>query len=121
MNNYWPLLRGLNRDMRMYLLAHGLSGFTVDGGIYAVVLNLYLLRLRYGVQFIGALNGAGVLAYGLFILAARWLGSRFRTRRMIALGFRHTLAKSFWPGACSMWCQRIPLRAVAMPCLSKRR
>ena len=36
MNNYWQLLRGLNRDMRMYLLADGLSGVTVDGGIYAV-------------------------------------------------------------------------------------
>lgn len=86
MKNYWQLVRGLNRDMRLYLLADGLSGFTVDGGIYAVVLNLYLLRLGYGAQFIGAVNGAGLLAYGLFSLAAGWLGSRFRTRRMIALG-----------------------------------
>jgi MFS family permease len=84
--NYWQRLRGLNRDMRLYLLADGLSGFTVDGGIYAVVLNLYLLRLGYGAQLIGAVNGAGLLAYGLFSLAAGWLGGRFRTRRMIALG-----------------------------------
>ena len=86
MKHYWQLVRGLNRDMRLYLLADGLSGFTVDGGIYAVVLNLYLLRLGYGAQFIGAVNGVGLLAYGLFSLAAGWLGSRFRTRRMIALG-----------------------------------
>ena len=33
MKNCWQLLQGLNRDMRLYLLANGLSGFTVDGGI----------------------------------------------------------------------------------------
>jgi len=97
MKNYWQLLRGLNRDMRLYLLADGLSGFTVDGGVYAVVLNLYLLRLGYGAQFIGAVNGAGLLAYGLFSLAAGWLGSRFKTRRLIALGLATMAA-----GGCAL-------------------
>jgi MFS family permease len=97
MKNYWQMIRGLNRDMRFYLLADGLSGFTVDGGIYAVVLNLYLLRLGYGAQFIGVLNGVGLLGYGLFSLAAGWLGGRFRTRRMIAFGLALMAA-----GSCAL-------------------
>jgi alkane 1-monooxygenase len=86
MKKHWELVRGLNRDMRLCVWTNGLTGFTVDGGIYAVVLNLYLLRLGYGAQFIGAVNGAGLLAYGLFSLAAGCLGSRFGTRGMITLG-----------------------------------
>ena len=86
MKKYWQLARGLNGEMRLCMWANGLSGFTVDGGIYAVVLNLYLLRLGYGAQFVGAVNGIGLLAYGLFSLAAGWLGNRFGTRNMITLG-----------------------------------
>src|SRR5438128_12086779 len=97
MKKYWKLVRGLNGDMQLCVWANGLSGFTVDGGIYAVVLNLYLLRLGYGAQFVGAVNGVGLLAYGLFSLAAGWLGSRFRTRRMIALGLAWMVA-----GACAL-------------------
>jgi MFS family permease len=86
MKNYWQIVRGLNRDMRLYLLADGLSAFTVDGGIYAVIFNLYLLRLGYRELFIGSVNGLGVLAYGVFSLVAGWLGSRFSTRKLIGIG-----------------------------------
>ena len=34
------------RDILLYLTAIGLVGFTIDGGIYSVVYNLYVLRLR---------------------------------------------------------------------------
>jgi MFS family permease len=84
--NYWRIVRGCNRDLRLYLLADGLSGFTVDGGIYAVIFNLYLLRLEYGAPFIGLVNGLGLLAYGVFSLAAGWLGSRFSARKLIGIG-----------------------------------
>jgi MFS family permease len=86
MKNHWRIVRGANRDLRLYLSADGLNGFTVDGGIYAVVFNLYLLRLGYREPFIGMVNGFGVLAYGGFSLAAGWLGSRFRTHRLIGIG-----------------------------------
>ena len=95
MKKYWKLVRGLNGDMQLCVWANGLSGFTVDGGIYAVILNLYLLRLGYGAQFIGAVNGTGLLAYGLFSLAAGWLGSRFGTRSMITLGLAMMAAGGF--------------------------
>ena len=86
MKNYWQIVRGGNRDLRLYLLADGSSGFTVDGGIYAVIFNLYLLRLGYREPFIGSVNGSGLLAYGVFSFAAGWLGSRFRTRKLIGIG-----------------------------------
>lgn len=105
MKNYFQMVRGLNRDMRIYLLADGLSGFTVDGGIYAVIFNLYLLRLGYDATFIGAVNGLGLLAYGLFSLAAGWLGSRFSTRKLIALGL----------GMMALGCGALPLAEWVVP------
>ncbi len=86
MKNYLRTLRGLKREARLYLIADALSGFTVDGGVYAVLFNLYLLRLGYQSEFIGAVNAAGLLAYGLFSLPAGWLGARWGSRRMIGAG-----------------------------------
>src|SRR5689334_2812324 len=76
----------MRREVRRYVWANGLSGFTVDGGVYAVVLNLYLSRLGFAAPFIGAVNDAGLLAYGFFSLGSGWLGSRFRTHSMIVVG-----------------------------------
>lgn len=105
MKHYWQIVRGLNQDLRTYLLADGLSGFTVDGGIYPVVFNLYLLRLGYDARFIGAVNGLGLLAYGLFSLTAGWLGSRFSTRKLIGLGL----------GMMALGCALLPLAEWVVP------
>ena len=50
---YWRALRLFSRDVHFYLITAALIGFTVFGGIYAVLLNLYLLRLGYGPPFVG--------------------------------------------------------------------
>ena len=105
MKNYWQMVRGLNRDMRLYLLADGLSGFTVDGGIYAVIFNLYLLRLGYEAAFIGMVNGLGLLAYGLFSFPAGWLGSRFSTRKLIGIGL----------GVMALGCAALPMAEFIAP------
>ena len=42
-----------NRDVRLVLFSQALIGFTIFGGVYTVLLNLYLLRLGYGPQMIG--------------------------------------------------------------------
>ena len=34
-----------NRDVRLVLFSQALIGFTIFGGVYTVLLNLYLLRL----------------------------------------------------------------------------
>ena len=83
---YIQTLQLCNRQVRSYLCAEGLSGFTVDGGIYAVLFNLYLLRLGYGPTFIGAVNAAGLLTFGLWSLPAGLLGRRWGSQRLLIVG-----------------------------------
>lgn len=79
-------LRSLGPSVGLYLLAVGLVGFVVDGGVFAVLLNLYLLRLGYGPEQIGLVNAAGTLAFALASLPAGALGSRFGSRPMMLIG-----------------------------------
>ena len=65
------LFERLNRispPILFYLIGTALVGFALDGGIYAVLLNLYLVRLGYGPELIGMINSAGQLAFALFSL-----------------------------------------------------
>ena len=68
------------------MLTSALIGFTIFGGIYSVLLNLYLLRLGYGPEFIGGINAAGALAFVLFSLPAGAWGNRWGNRRLMMIG-----------------------------------
>ena len=83
---YLQALRLFNRNVRIFILSALLLGFAFFG-IYAVLLNLYLLRLGYGPTVVGLVNGLGFVAYALFSLPAGALGARFGTRRMLQVGF----------------------------------
>ena len=83
---YFQALRLFNRNVRIFILSALLLGFAFFG-IYAVLLNLYLLRLGYGPTVVGLVNGMGFVAYALFSLPAGVLGARFGTRRMLQVGF----------------------------------
>ena len=83
---YFQALRLFNRNVRIFILSALLLGFAYFG-IYAVLLNLYLLRLGYGTEVVGLVNGAGFVAYAVFSLPAGALGARFGTRRMLQVGF----------------------------------
>ena len=83
---YLHVLRGFNRDVRLYLITTMLIGLTVDGGIYTVLFNLYLLRLGYGPEFVGLINGAGMLVFALICLPAGTFGGRWGNRRMMIVG-----------------------------------
>ena len=72
---YLQKLRLLGRDVYLYLLAAFLVGLTVYGGIFTVLLNLYLLRLGYGTEFVGLLNATGRFAFAAFCLPAGALGT----------------------------------------------
>jgi predicted MFS family arabinose efflux permease len=93
------------RSWRSCLFAEGLSGFAVDGGIYAVLFNLYLLRLGYGPTFIGTINAAGLLTFGLASLPAGLMGGRWGCRRMIMLGL----------GMMAAGCTALPLAEFTPP------
>lgn len=66
----------LNPQARLYFLVLvGMS--SVIDGVYNVLLNLYLLRLDYGTEFIGLVNAVGLLTFGCASLPAGILGSRY--------------------------------------------
>jgi len=83
---YLATLRTFERNVWLYFAAIGLIGFTVDGGIYSVVFNLFLLRLGYGPEFVGQVNSAGLLAFALCSLPAGALGGRIGNRRAMIIG-----------------------------------
>ena len=73
-------LHQFHGDVYRYLIAASLVGFSYFGFV-SVLLNLYLLRLGYGTDFIGLVNGSTALAFALSSLPAGALGSRFGMRR----------------------------------------
>lgn len=86
MRDYWQHLRLFNRNIRFFLLATAVHGF-VFFGIYALLLNLYLLRLGYGPEFIGLVNGVGPLMLAVFSLPAGIVSRRLGSRRMMLAGY----------------------------------
>lgn len=86
LRSYIRSLRSLNAAVRWCLLSSALLGLTVSGGSYSVLLNLYLLRLGYGPQFIGAVNAMSPLATLLFSIPASFLGARWGSCRTMTAG-----------------------------------
>ncbi|MEZ4860624.1 MAG: MFS transporter [Caldilineaceae bacterium] len=93
--SYLTTLRTFRRNVWLYFLAMSLVGFTIDGGIYAVVFNLFLLRLGYGPEFIGQVNSAGLFAFALCSLPAGALGGRLGNRRAMIAGLCLMMTASF--------------------------
>jgi MFS family permease len=74
------------RNVTLFLAIELLIGFTLDGGIFSVLFNLFLLRLGYGPEFIGVVNASGLLAFALFSLPAGFWGRRWGIKRMMGTG-----------------------------------
>lgn len=81
-----------NRNVILFLFATALLGLAIDGGVYSVIVNLYLLRLGYGTEFIGTMNSVGMFTYALFCLPAGALGGWLGVRRMLVVGLVLTMA-----------------------------
>jgi MFS family permease len=79
-------LRGLTPAVRYYFVAVALVGFAIDGGVYSVLLNLFLLRLGYGPETIGLINATGTLTFALASLPAGVIGARWGSRPIMLLG-----------------------------------
>ncbi|MFT5196371.1 MAG: MFS family permease [Cellvibrionaceae bacterium] len=77
--------RSFNRSIRLFLLASLLLGLGVDG-VYAVLFNLFMLRLGYEAEFIGVVNSAGLFAFAFVGLPSGLLGSRWGSRVMLVGG-----------------------------------
>jgi MFS family permease len=87
---YVQALRGSHRNVRLLLTNTALMGFAIDGGIYSVILNLYILRLNFGPEFVGQVNSVANLVFAFGSLAAGWLGTRWGARRIMILGLAVT-------------------------------
>ena len=86
LTNYVRSLRALNPSVLRYLFATAAIGFAIDGGVYGVLFNLYLIRLGFGPEFIGQVNSAGLTAFALSSLPAGAIGARFGNRLLMLIG-----------------------------------
>ncbi|MBI3944000.1 MAG: MFS transporter [Chloroflexi bacterium] len=82
---YLSTLHRFSRPVWLYLLVNALLGFSYYG-IYTVLLNLYILRLGFGPEFVGLVNAAGNASLAVFSLPAAGMGIRWGNQRMIAAG-----------------------------------
>ena len=79
-----------NRQARRFFMAIVALGFVIDG-VYAVLLNLYLLRLGYDARFIGQVNSVGLFTFAAVSLPAGILGTRWASSQMLRVGLGSTL------------------------------
>jgi hypothetical protein len=80
----WRILRTFNRDIWLATGSWAASAFAYFG-VQGVLLNLYLVRLGFSLEFIGVLIGAGQVVWALAALPAGALGRRVGLRASLAL------------------------------------
>ena len=78
-------MRSLHAGVVLFLIAWFLVQFCF-AGVYAVLMNLYVLRLGYGPRFVGVVQGTMALGYAAFALVGGGIGSRLGCRRAITIG-----------------------------------
>lgn len=86
MSVFFQQIRAFRRDVRLFLVTPALIGFTVFGGIYTVLFNLYLVRMAYGTEFIGLVNAISQFALAIFALPATFVAARLGTRWAMIVG-----------------------------------
>jgi MFS family permease len=85
MKTYWNLFRQFNKDIKLFLVLWCMIAFAFFG-VLGVLMNLYLLRLGFGTDFIGMMHGSGQLIWGIFALPAGMLGMRIGAKRALMIG-----------------------------------
>ena len=83
--DYLSTVRLFSRDLRLFLITGALVALAWDG-MRTVILNLYLLRLDYGPQFVGLVNAVGAFAFALLCPLAGAMGTRWGSRKMLITG-----------------------------------
>jgi MFS family permease len=85
MPGYWQALRAFSPSLRRFLISFPIA-VSVPFGITAVLMNLFLLRLGFDVQFIGFLNALGQLVWASSAIPAGMLSIHMGLRNGIMLG-----------------------------------
>lgn len=83
---YKDALRASGHNARIILIITAIMGLSIDGGVYSVIFNLYVLRLNFGPEFVGQINSVANLTFAMGSLTAGWLGTRYGSRRIMILG-----------------------------------
>jgi MFS family permease len=78
-------IRPFHRDVRLILAVSGLMAISFFG-VQNLVKVLYVLRLGYGLEYIGLFNATGALAYMAMSLPSGAIGSRFGAQPAMRLG-----------------------------------
>ena len=79
MIRFEPEPRLFNRNFLLYMGGWAITAFAYTG-VLGVLFNLFLLRLGFGAEFIGALTGSGQLAWALCALPLGIYVRRFGLR-----------------------------------------
>ena len=79
-------LRGSHRNVLLLFSVSALLSFSAEGGINTVIFNLYILRLGFGPDTVGLINGVATLVYALGSLLAGWLGTVWGVRKTALTG-----------------------------------
>jgi hypothetical protein len=82
----WRILLTFNGNLKRFLASWGLGSFAYFG-IQGVLLNLYLIRLGYGPEFIGLLIASGQVVWGLMALPAVYVGRRLGFKAILVGGY----------------------------------
>ena len=85
-SGYLKALQNLNRDAVLILIVTGIYTMTVFSGMHDVLFNIYLLRMGYGPEFIGVINGLGLFFSAFFSLFAGTVIRRVSNRGKMLAG-----------------------------------
>ena len=77
--------RQLGRNTRLAVYTIIAKSFAVTG-IYNVLFSLFLVRLGYGIEFIGIVNSIASITFAVFALPAGAFGARIGCKRAMLLG-----------------------------------
>ncbi len=89
---YSQSLRGSHRNVLLLFAVSALLGFTVNGGVNAVLFNLYILRFGFGPDTVGRISAVALLCFSLGSLLAGWLGTVWGVRKTALVGLLLILA-----------------------------
>ncbi len=82
--SFWSQAKNAPPNIKYFMFTVLAYGIAVEG-ISQVLLNLYLLRLGYGTEFIGTLNSAGLFVFALVSLPIGAV-QRVTSRQMLVIG-----------------------------------
>ena len=88
---YMQSLRGSHRNVLLLFSVSALLSISAEGGINTVIFNLYILRLGFGPDTVGLINGVALLFWASGSLLAGWLGTVWDVRKTALTGLLLTL------------------------------